>query len=79
MIILESTKNILNYLQDYLQQREKSRNFAPKVDMMDVNKKSEIISLLSDVNREGISSVISYLHQSVYFTTGSEIEYINEA
>ena len=36
-------------------------------------------SLLSDVNREGISSVISYLHQSVYFTTGTEIEYINEA
>lgn len=36
--------------------------------MMDENKKSEIISLLSDVNREGISSVISYLHHSDYFT-----------
>lgn len=30
--------------------------------------KTEIISLLSDVNREGISSVISYLHHSSYFT-----------
>ena len=30
--------------------------------------KAEIISLLSDVNREGISSVISYLHHSDYFT-----------
>lgn len=30
--------------------------------------KTEIISLLSDVNREGISSVISYLHHSNFFT-----------
>lgn len=30
--------------------------------------KAEIISLLSDVNREGISSVINYLHHSDYFT-----------
>ena len=30
--------------------------------------KAEIISLLSDVNREGISNIIAYLHQSDYFT-----------
>lgn len=30
--------------------------------------KAEIISLLSDVNREGIGSVINYLHHSDYFT-----------
>lgn len=35
---------------------------------MGANTKSEVISLLSDVNREGISSVISYLHHSDYFT-----------
>lgn len=31
--------------------------------------KMEIISLLSDVNREGIKNVIAYLHQSDYFKT----------
>lgn len=30
--------------------------------------KTEIISLLSDINREGISNVIAYLDQSDYFT-----------
>lgn len=30
--------------------------------------KTEIISLLSDVNREGVSSVISYMHHSNFFT-----------
>lgn len=30
--------------------------------------KTIIISLLSDVNREGIGNVIAYLHQSNYFT-----------
>lgn len=30
--------------------------------------KTIIISLLSDINREGISNVIAYLHQSDYFT-----------
>ena len=30
--------------------------------------KTEIISLLSDINREGISNVIAYLDKSDYFT-----------
>ena len=30
--------------------------------------KTAIVSLLSDVNRKGISNVIDYLHQSNYFT-----------
>ena len=30
--------------------------------------KTEIISLLSDVNRDGIGNVIAYLNQSDYFT-----------
>ena len=34
---------------------------------MSTTTKTEIISMLSDVNREGISSVISYLHHSDYF------------
>jgi len=34
---------------------------------MTSNTKSEIVSLLSDVNREGISSVIGYLHHSDFF------------
>ena len=33
-----------------------------------ISSKAQIISLLSDVNREGISNVIAYLHQSDYFT-----------
>ena len=41
-----------------------------KLHVMIASTKSEIISLLSDVNREGISSVISYLHHSDYFTAG---------
>ena len=36
---------------------------------MKVHTKDRIISLLSDINREGIVSVISYLHHSDYFTT----------
>ena len=38
-----------------------------KLHVMNASTKSEVISLLSDVNREGINSVISYLHHSDYF------------
>ena len=33
-----------------------------------ISSKAQIISLLSDINRQGISNVIAYLHQSDYFT-----------
>ena len=36
--------------------------------MTSVSTKAEIISLLSDVNRDGISNVIAYLTNSNYFT-----------
>ena len=42
------------------------------------NIKTEIISLLSDINREGIGNVIAYLHQGDYFTAHCYHHHRNE-